>query len=299
MKKTPNDSNIYHSIQSKTAGYLFLLLVLLLILFFGLSFLNALFTSLSGSNDEFSNISTELEFKETPIQAGKLNEVVITLKDFSQEPFSKIVSSQGHFIHTFFTSEDLVMFGHDHPDAYQRVDASTINKGIFTLPVLFPKAGKYSVAIKYLTKNNNEIVALKTVDVVNENGSVPTAQSQTKDLRSTKNFDDYIVTFSTNPKTIKTCNTISLQYKLEKDGKPVTDFGTVDNTQLAVAAWTEDLSRFISAPGIRAAQKNASMLTASVIFSHPGTYQVFSEFEHDDKVIPSSFYVDVAGEKCL
>ena len=188
-------------------------------------------------------------------------------------------------------------------DDYQKFTQDLIDNGELRMPILFPKAGVYSLAVKFLTNRNEQVIKLFAATVADEEGEFEALRTPPKkDTRSTKNFNDYLITFSAEPGKMKACQTARLEYFIERRGRAVTDIEPLDSAALTIAAWSDDLNHFISAPAMPdetiPMPSTNPILAASVVFPKPGNYQIFSEFKHRGQIVPAVFSADVDGEPC-
>jgi hypothetical protein len=134
------------------------------------------------------------------------------------------------------------------------------------------------------------------------------------DASTLKRFGDYTVKFSTYPSgPIKAGAQTVLRYQIAKDNVPLTNLEAYLGAAMHLAVVKTDLQVFIhthgevhpvGAPPLQ--QVNTTVhfhpappklfgpdVEAHVTFPEPGLYQIFSEFNHEGKVVVTSFMVRV------
>lgn len=287
-------SQIYHSFKVRIVGSLFILVTLIVAFYFA----GSIFLIVTGKSPT-KEPRLSLSFADGAPRAGALTELILQFPASPESDSSPLIPGEdGRYIHVFVANDELVLFGHDHPDDYSFVAAETRGRKEFRMPILFPKAGWYSLAVVYDTARSPENVYVFDVAASDAQGAVPKRSAPRFDMRATKNFQDYLISLTTNPAPLKTCAPAQLEYRAEKDGVPVSEFERVDAGDAIIAAWDARLQKFVHTKGVGLRSDNGTRLAASLLFTTPGKYQIFSEFKHHGNIIPSSFFVNVEGKEC-
>jgi hypothetical protein len=127
------------------------------------------------------------------------------------------------------------------------------------------------------------------------------------DFSTRKNFGDHRVTFAASPMNIKAGEETSLQYTVEKDGKPVTDLNPYLGAAMHLAVVSDDLKYYIHSHGTVPGEPHAHSdhmhakppkrfgpeIESDVVFPAKGIYTIFSQVRHGDKVLLFDFMVNV------
>jgi len=218
--------------------------------------------------------------------------------------------------HVLIVGEDLKTFAHIHTEDLGPVTDQMKKDGIFPLRYIFPKAGRYTVAVNYV-QGGKELSQQSFIEVSGQ----PLMQKNTDaaaefdtDHVMAKDFDGYHVTFDI-PAHITAGSMTKLAYTIEKDGKKLTDLEPYLGAAMHVAIVRADLGRVIHTHGQPYLPGSAFFqqlfqnyvnyhshfvpdhfgpdIQARVAFPQPGLYEIFGEFKHGDRVITSSFTVHV------
>jgi hypothetical protein len=127
------------------------------------------------------------------------------------------------------------------------------------------------------------------------------------DFSVKKNFGEYRVTFAISPMNVKAGEETSLQYTIEKNGKPVTDLNPYLGAAMHIAVVSDDLTQYIHAHGTVPGEPHAHQdhmhtnppkkfgpeIESDVVFPAKGVYTIFSQVKHRDKVLVFDFMVNV------
>jgi hypothetical protein len=106
---------------------------------------------------------------------------------------------------------------------------------------------------------------------------------------------------------IKAGEETSLQYTIEKDGKPVTDLNPYLGAAMHLAVVSDELKQYIHAHGTVPGEPHAHHdhmhakppktfgpeIESDVVFPAKGTYTIFSQVKHGEKVLLLEFMVNV------
>lgn len=298
-KITRKASRAWHHTKAYLAGCLAVIVLLALAGFFGLSFIAALLDAPGQRHTDPKKIEARMEFQKSALVAGALVHMKVSLLDEDGTPYYDIARSDGKYFHVFVTNDTFRFFGHDHPDEYVSNAPASFARGEFTLPIVFPEAGTYSVAVRFTNTNRDKITKLFLINVPDRSGAFSTTDPHTgQDMRKTKKFDGYTIRISPSPENITPCAMTRISYDIEKNGSRITDLDPVEaspeGSALALAAWDESMRTFIYAPA--KLSWNARPV-AIVSFPKAGGYHLFAEFKRDGEVVPTSFFVPVTGSR--
>jgi hypothetical protein len=306
MKKMSRKlSREWHRTRTYLAGCFAVMVALTLAGFFFLSFVAALIGTRDSAlatprTTQTSAITASLEFLSNPVKAGELAQMRVRLSDVQGKPFGGLVPLHSKYLHVFVTSDDFRLYGRDNPDNYPH-GTDTASRGEFSMPILFPQAGTYSVAIRFRSASGQEITKLFSVAVADADGAmVSKSAARRPDERMKKIFANYEVALVLDPEIPTPCTPTRISFNIKKDGRPVTNLEPLEpvvsaqrGTALTIAAWDEHLQDFLYTQA--SANDIARMPTAELSFSRPGGYGIFSEFKDNGQIIPTSFFVPVTA----
>jgi hypothetical protein len=136
---------------------------------------------------------------------------------------------------------------------------------------------------------------------------------RSEDYSLQKNFDGYAVTFHASPSTLKAGTPATLDYHIEKDGKPLTDMNPYLAVPMHISIVRDDLMGFLHIHGLLPVSMMGKLLGESIHASHfflpnkfgpdieatnfafpaAGIYHIFGEFSVAGKVVVTQFTVRV------
>ena len=198
-------------------------------------------------------------------------------------------------------SEDFNVFKHIHPEDFGNMEDMK-KSGSYSVEFIFPRAGKYIIAIDFMI-DDDMIAKHFIVDVKGE----PKLDKLNPDFSREFNFDGYNVDL-TIPDKITSGEEFVLNYRVEKDGEPVTDLEPYLGAPMHVAVISIDLKNFAHTHGeldssgmmnegvnheMGLPEKFGPEIKAHVTFPAKGIYFVAGEINHNGKVIVSKFMIDV------
>jgi hypothetical protein len=135
----------------------------------------------------------------------------------------------------------------------------------------------------------------------------------TENYSQQQKVDGYDVTLKTSPAELKAGAPATLDYHIEKDGKPVTDLVPYLAVPMHISIIRDDLMGFLHIHGLLPVSFTGKLLGESIHASHlllpnhfgpdieatsfafpsPGTYHIFGEFSAAGKVVVTQFMVRV------
>jgi hypothetical protein len=245
-----------------------------------------------------------LDIETTPkhISANTPATLRFSLKDHAGKPLSGITVSHERILHVIVVSEDFTVFAHLHPEDFGAVTPEMIRDARFSVNYSFPKAGRYLIALDSAVHDRHFSKQI-FIDVAGE----PNMAAAVTDFSRAKKAGDYAIRL-TVPEHIKAGQETTLEYFIEKDGKPVADLEPYLAALMHLAVIKADLRNFIhahgEAPGAPSAHPAGHihgtdlhgfgpLIEATIIFPVKGVYRVFSEIKHQGNVIVTSFTVNV------
>ena len=233
-----------------------------------------------------SNIATTHLMPNEPVsfQFSIVDDQGNTLKDFQM--------THDMLLHLIVIRKDLANFQHLHPE----LDAST---GTFTLSNLtFPTSGSYRLYADFTPKGammgpDGIPLGVTLIQDASVIGNY-TAQALKLDP-TTKTFDGYNVTLTADPKVL-VAGTDMLSFTIKKDGKSVTDLQHYLAALGHSVIIREGTLDYIHAHAVQApTDVQNGTIDFHVEFPSEGTYKVFTQFKHQDKVVTTDFVVSVTG----
>lgn len=261
-------------------------------------------------------------------QAGEEALLTIGMLDAAGKPVTELQRHHGHELHVVLVSEDMDVFGHVHPQDF----GGTVSEGTSRVRFTFPQSGDYLLALDAMTGEGPYAEQLGlTVAGGDADGAAPDAASAprlvvvkpgeadayTDPIRFDRPqpADGYEITL-TRPARINAGETVTLTWRLTKDGEPVTDLRPFLEAAMHLAVVRSDLGHFVHAHGIAkgietgydhahgpAGAELASTekdlryfgpeIAAQLTFPEPGRYYLFGQSAHGDALLVSRISVDV------
>jgi len=244
-----------------------------------------------------------LSIEPKEFEAGKPAILVFNIRDFTGQPVGELNLDHDRILHAVVVSEDFSVFSHLHVEDLNPVSEEMIKQGKFPISYVFPKAGKYLVAVDFTVRSKLFVESF----FVNVGGLSLQANLQ-KDFSLSKNFNSYQVALKTSPAKIKSGEEIILQYNIKKADNPVTDLQAYLNSPMHISIIKEDLSKFMHTHGwlpksglnkilgtgihtqhLFLPEKFGPNIESRLTFPGPGAYHIFGEFKHNGKVVPTHF----------
>lgn len=253
----------------------------------------------------------DMETLPAEIMAGTPATITFTIRDNDGKPVRDLAITHDRIVHVVIISEDLSVFGHIHAEDSGPITQEMKENAWFPVRYTFPKAGKYNIAVDfaYGGRGYSELLDL---DV----GGGPAMGSVQKDLSHEKDVGGYLVKLTTSPEAPAAGKETTLRYTFMKNGQPVADIEPYLSAAMHLAVINEGMQHyFVHAHGDRpgamhhmgheghmathmghsvpAGTKFGPEIEANVVFPVKGTYKIFSEIQHDSKVLLIEFMVDV------
>lgn len=228
-------------------------------------------------NDMRPNQSTKIAYKIKDDQGG-------VLKDFD------VVHEK--VMHFIVVRKDLKYFQHIHP-------SFDTTSGEFEIPVTFAADGEYRAFADFTPStsqvgpdgNKLPVTIYKDIRVGNLSNYKPLPIGGTEGV---KTYGDYQVTIVPSSGSLVSKNDQNFDFEIKKDGELVTNLETYLGALGHTVVLQEGDLQFIHA---HATQKSTDPQTGKVNFAitfpEAGNYKLFSQFQHEGKIITSDFVVGV------
>ena len=253
----------------------------------------------------------DMETLPAEITAGAQATITFSIRDDNNKPIKDLLITHDRIIHVVIISEDLSVFGHIHAEDIGPITAEMRENARFPVRYVFPKAGKYTIAVDfaYGGRGYSELLDLEV------SGS-PAMGSVQKDLSREKDFNGHRVKLAVFPEIPVAGKETVLRYTFTKSGQPVADIEPYLSAAMHLAVINEGMQHYVihahgDSPGamhhkgheghmathiahsVPAGAKFGPEIEANAVFPVKGTYKIFSEILHDGKVRLIEFMVEV------
>ena len=237
-----------------------------------------------------------VEFAADPAEPGPDRPVALsyTVRDAgSGEAITDLPLDHERPMHTILTSADLEDFAHIHPRAQQ--------DGSYRVETTPPRAGTYRLYTEFV-QGGEKILDRRRISVgaANNGGARLTPDLSPKTIEGTTVSLDV-------PGTVRAGEPVHLDFRLTREGEPVTDLDPYLGAAAHVAIVSEDGSAFAHGHGeARNAEEAAHGdedhgvpgsfgpgVRADHTFGSPGLYKLWAQFESDGRVMSAPFVVEV------
>jgi hypothetical protein len=175
-------------------------------------------------------------------------------------------------VHVMLLRDDLQHFAHIHAD--EPAEA-------YTLAHAFPEPGNYRAVIEFSEHGKTVAVPLD-ITVPGEYEPQPVAESE-----RAFSADGYGVVLDA-PAQLRAGSEQDLHFTVSKELRTVTDLGNYLGEKMHLAVWGEGFSHFEHAHPAAGEE-----LAFHVTFPKPGTYKLFAQFKHEERVTTAEFAVNV------
>ncbi len=310
----------YFNIKSENIFYCLLILGILFLA--GCSSQKMISQHITKEND---NVNAELSFDSTP-ESGKETSFQIKIQDKNRKPINNLHVKHDRLVHAIIVSEDLESMAHIHPEDFAGEGISKIIKdsGVYSFKFTFPKAGMYVLAMNILTKEGEYakrfIIDVKGIPKMNkiifdartkkifqgiseEGGKDRYVKFVDSQKIETISQEGYFVTLST-PSIIKPDQSVVLTEHFEKNGKPFTELSIFLGAPMHFVIVKEGLDIALHTHGTLPNSVGSHMgnieeqiigpdINLETTFPEPGIYRIFGQAKHKNKIIFTSFMVEV------
>jgi len=193
-----------------------------------------------------------------------------------------------HLLHLIVVSEDLAFFDHVHP--IRQADGS------FTIDYKFPHGGPYLLFADITPPGERSQVFRLPVTAT---GDDPPAAKVELSPTLAREIGPYHVEMIVQPRTLVAERETQLAFRLERDGKPVTDLSPYIGAMGHCVIISEDTQWYLhSHPqqfvmALPADARGGPEVAFHTMFPRPGRYKVWGQFKRGDKIIVADFVVNV------
>jgi methionine-rich copper-binding protein CopC/putative copper export protein len=244
-----------------------------------------------------------------PIVPGAPTTLTFTLRDYQGRPIADLVLDHNRIMHVVIASKDFSVFAHIHAEDLGPITPEMRAASTFAVRYTFPRDGRYLVSVDYTER----AYLFSDQFYLDVGPSSAMGDPPSENFSRTEKIDGYDVTLRTSPGTLKAGAPATLDYHIERDGRPVTDLTPYLAVPMHISIIRSDLMGFLHVHGLLPVSAVAEMLGESAHASHlflpdrfgpdieatnfafpsPGTYHVFGEFSAAGKVVVTHFLVHV------
>ncbi|MDO8555823.1 MAG: hypothetical protein Q7R96_01465 [Nanoarchaeota archaeon] len=224
------------------------------------------------------------------ILTGIPTPLTISLLDRNNKPLPLEITHE-KLLHIMIISENFDTFTHLHPETIDEV-----HNGNYTFTYNFPQAGTYLIGIDYQVQGERYNGKIHTTVQ-----GIPTMQTPIPDYRRELTIDSYTTNIDTS-KTITANIPTTITYTFENNEQPLTTIEPHLGAPLHIAVVSEDLKQFYHIHGTSPAttehnhhtlQTYGPTIETTMTFPTPGTYYLFSTFQHEDTLVTNRFAIKV------
>ena len=232
-----------------------------------------------------------------------------TLRDNLGNPVRDLVLDHNRIEHVVIASQDFSVFAHIHTEDLGPVTPEMLKAAAFPVQYTFPKPGHYLVSVDYAERG----YIFSDQFYLNVGPSSTMSPPQSDDFSLQRKVDGYEVTLKTSPATLKAGAPATLDYHVEKDGKPFTEMTPYLAVPMHISIIRDDLMGFLHIHGLLPVSITGKLLGESIHASHlllpdkfgpdieatnfsfpsAGIYHIFGEFNAAGKVVVTQFTVKV------
>jgi methionine-rich copper-binding protein CopC/putative copper export protein len=235
--------------------------------------------------------------------------LTFTLHDFQGNPVQDLVLDHNRIIHVVIASADFSIFAHIHTEDLAPVTPEIRKAAVFPVRYTFPKPGPYLVSVDFMERG----YAFSDQFYLNVGAPSAASDPKTEDFSLRENIEGYDVSLKTSPATLKAGAPATLDYHIEKNGKPFTAMSPYLAVPMHISIIRDDLMGFLHIHGLLPVSFTGKLLGESIHASHlllpdkfgpdieatnftfpsPGIYHIFGEFSAARKVVVTQFTVRV------
>jgi len=235
--------------------------------------------------------------------------LTFTLRDYQGNPVQGLVFDHNRILHVVIASQDFSVFSHIHVEDFGPVTPEVLKTGKFPVRFTFPKPGYYLVSVDYTER----AYIFSDQFYLNVEPSAAMSAIKSENLSLQENIDGYKVTLQTSPARLKAGAPATLDYHVEKDGKPLTEMNPYLAVPMHISIIRDDLMGFLHIHGLLPVSPIGKLLGENIHASHlflpnkfgpdieatnftfpsTGVYHIFGEFSVAGKIVVSQFTVSV------
>jgi hypothetical protein len=235
--------------------------------------------------------------------------LTFTLRDNQGNPVRDLVLDHNRIVHVVIASKDFSVFAHIHAEDSGPITLEMLKTSEFPVHYTFPKPSQYLVSVDYAERGY--IFSDQFYLNVGPSGAMNAPGSENFSLH--ENIDGYDVTLKTSPAKLIAGAPATLDYHIEKDGKPLTEMTPYLAVPMHISIIRDDLMGFLHIHGLLPVSFTGKLLGESIHASHlllpdkfgpdieatnftfpsAGIYHIFGEFSAGGKVVVTQFTVKV------
>lgn len=198
---------------------------------------------------------------------------------------------QMHFI---VVRKDLANFQHVHPEFDPTTGEFTLSD--FTLPTdgEYRLFADFTPTASQMGPNGDKLPVTISQDV--RVGNIASYKPQPiGTTERSKTFDGYQITLIPSSASVVSGTDIGFDFEIKKDGKLVTNLEKYLGALGHTVVLREGDLQFIHAHALqKPADPQTGKVNFAIAFPEAGNYKLFSQFQHEGKIITSNFIVNVA-----
>ena len=235
--------------------------------------------------------------------------LTFTLRDYEGHPVQDLVLDHNRIIHVIVASKDFSVFSHIHVDDFGPVTPEMLDTAAFPVHYTFPGSGQYMVSVDFMERG----YAFANQFYLNVGPTSVMTAPTTETFSRQEHIDGFDVTLTTSPVRLTAGAPATLDYHMERDGKPLTEMNPYLAVPMHISIIRDDLMGFVHTHGLLPVSLVGKLLGESIHASHlflpnkfgpdveainvafpsAGTYHIFGEFSVAGKVVVTQFSVRV------
>ena len=235
--------------------------------------------------------------------------LTFSLRDEQGRPVRDLVLDHNRAVHVVIASQDLSVFAHIHAEDLGPITPEMMKATTFPVRYTFPKAGRYLVSADFMERG----YAFSDQFYLNVGATSAMSAPEGENFSLEDGVDGYEVSLKTSPATLKAGEPATLDYHIEKDGKPFTEMTPYLAVPMHISIIRDDLMGFLHIHGLLPVSLGGKLLGESIHASHlllpdhfgpeieatnfafpaAGVYHIFGEFSAAGKVVVTHFTVKV------
>lgn len=217
---------------------------------------------------------------QTP-QSNRPEEILIRIQDNTGKPIEKFEISHEKEMHLIVVSKDLSTFQHLHPEHK--------GKGLFTVKTTFPTGGDYKLIADFIPAGGQAKTESQLVTV---SGKVPTPRPLQPDPKLTKVVEGKEVTLSFDKLQSRQEVMMTFSFRDAATMQPITNLQPYLGAIGHVVILSSDAEKYIHNHPLEE-NKTGPEAKFGTEFPHSGTYKIWGQFQHNNKVFVVPFVVEV------
>jgi hypothetical protein len=235
--------------------------------------------------------------------------LTFTLRDYQGNPIQDLVLDHNRIAHVIIASKDFSVFSHVHVEDFGPVTSDMRKTATFPVHYTFPKPGEYLVSMDFMERgylfSNQFYLKVGVRNTMSAPAGEPSAREE--------NIEGYDITLGTSPAKLRAGVATTLDYHVEKDGKPFTEMNPYLAVPMHISIIRDDLMGFLHIHGLLPVSLGAKLLGENIHASHlllpdkfgpdieatnftfpsAGIYHIFGEFSAAGKIVVTQFTVRV------